>query len=159
MYHEGGAFGENCSPGRPVPLFNSHGEKDHITEYWGRNESRAGGLDETPSVPRWRREWAERNAKLCNETREDGYTLDSFDPETRKGANGTLLEVWETGCDSEVHALTDFALGHAWPTTEGLDRAGAPDNVAGCNLTEEYLLDFFTKHALPRAALNTTFWE
>lgn len=143
LYAEAGGFG-TCHPSRQIPLLAFHGELDRDTLYWGRNESIGRGMHELPVVPQWRREWAERNG--CDEAQVNS-------PLVKDGVAGTRIEEWPCG----ITALTDPSLGHAWPSTLGLDDAGRPDQYAGFNYTEEYLTSFFSKHVLDK--YDYSFWQ
>jgi poly(3-hydroxybutyrate) depolymerase len=129
-----------------VPLLSFHGELDTDTLFWGRNETIRPGLERLPVVPTWRREWAARNG--CNAT-------EVHEPVVEEGVNGTRVERWACG----VTAVTDPRLGHAWPSTNGWDHAGRPNEYAGYNYTEQYLTGFFGEHVLPRRFFNSSFWD
>lgn len=127
-------------PARPTPLLHVHGRKDAVTPFEGRPEGEEG-WGALPDVRVWRRRWAERN----------GAGRDAAPEEAREVHPGVWEEVWYCGRQDgalEVRALSVDGLGHAWPTTEGLDASGRPDNRAVFNFTEQHLVGFFSRHAL-----------
>lgn len=137
---------EECEPGRSVPIINSHGEQDQTIPYLGRNDTappRGSGLygegTSTVNVPQWRAEWALRNG--CASGQPD-VSVDYY--------NGTTVQKWTAaqGCNAELVAYTTSYLGHSWPTTQGLDSSGAPNNTARFNFTDPAMLGFFTENWL-----------
>lgn len=64
----------------------------------------------------------------------------------------TTEEVW--GCEAPVKALSMEKLGHAWPSTLGLDVVGFPNEVATFNFTTAHLLPFFEDNPLPEKYLD-----
>ena len=127
----------NCSPSRPIPLLHVHGLEDPITPFYGVEK---GWFGNEPDVRIWRAQWAERNG--CRSKL--GYTLPVPDDVQVKG-NATV-ERW--GCQEEVVAISVEGLGHSWPSREGRDTSGSPWHEADFDLTEDYLLDFFSSHRL-----------
>ncbi|KAL3426108.1 hypothetical protein PVAG01_02899 [Phlyctema vagabunda] len=131
----------NCSPSHPVPIFHIHGVEDTITPFYGRDPG-IGDFGPEPDVRLWRRAWAERNG--CK----GSYDGEFAKPAVREIHPGVWEEVWDcTG--AEVRALTVEGLGHAWPSTLGLDLAGSPNQTANFNLTNQHLVQFFSRHRLP----------
>ncbi|WVQ82457.1 hypothetical protein IAT38_004586 [Cryptococcus sp. DSM 104549] len=129
-----------CSPSRPVPIFHSHGVEDDDTHYHGRTPE-GGGFGPEPDVRQWRREWAERNG--CVGTYAGGWA----EPKVEEIYKGVWEEVWDCP-GTEVRALTVEGLGHAWPSTRGLDLAGFPNQTASFNFTSPHLVQFFSRHQL-----------
>ena len=108
-----------------------------ITPYHGRTPAQ-GGFGPEPDVDVWRRDWAERN----------GCAGPMPDPSWVSHPHVDVTEeVWECGA-AQVIALSVEGLGHAWPSTEGLDRAGRPNQTATFDFTREHLLDFFSANRL-----------
>ena len=126
-----------CNPSRPVPILHSHGIEDTITPFHGRGAMDVGFGPE-PDVRDWRADWAERNGCTKDQVSNSSVSYPH---------DNTTEEVWE--CLTPVRALTMEGLGHAWPTTEGLDRAGAPNETATFNFTSSHLVQFFTDNPLP----------
>lgn len=132
----------NCSPSRPAPLLHAHGLEDRITEFHGRTPL-GGSFGPEPDVRIWRREWAERNG--CLAAADPGaYPL----PDVSEVHPGTWQETWDCPANGEVQALTVVGLGHAWPSTLGLDLAGRPNQTASFNFTSQHLVQFFSRHQL-----------
>lgn len=68
-------------------------------------------------------------------------------PTVREVHEGTWEEVWE--CEgAEVRGLTVEGMGHAWPSTEGLDLSGSPNHTTNFNFTSQHLVQFFSRHKL-----------
>ncbi|EFX06432.1 ferulic acid esterase [Grosmannia clavigera kw1407] len=132
----------NCSPAGPAPILHAHGVEDRITEFHGRTPL-GGSFGPEPDVRIWRREWAERNG--CRAASYPGaYPL----PAVSEVHPGAWEEVWDCPASGEVRALTVEGLGHAWPSTLGLDRAGKPNQTANFNFTSQHLVQFFSRHRL-----------
>ncbi|ORY59685.1 uncharacterized protein BCR38DRAFT_412683 [Pseudomassariella vexata] len=131
----------NCTPSRPVPILHAHGVEDTITPFRGRSPEE-GSFGPEPDVRLWRRMWAERNG--CK-GRYDGEWAEPF---VRELYDGTWGEIWDCP-GAEVRGLTIEGLGHSWPTTSGLDLAGAPNQTANFNFTSPHLVQFFSSHQLP----------
>lgn len=140
--YEGTHAFHGCSPSRPAPLLHVHGVEDVITPFLGRTPE-GGSFGPEPDVRVWRRQWAERNGCARG-----GYPGELAQPgSVREVHPGAWEEVWD--CEgAEVRALSVAGLGHAWPSTLGLDRAGAPNHTANFNLTSQHLVQFFGRHAL-----------
>ncbi|CAK7222194.1 hypothetical protein SCUCBS95973_004758 [Sporothrix curviconia] len=131
----------NCTPSRPVPILHSHGVEDRDTEFLGRTPL-GGSFGPEPDVRLWRRQWAERNG--CRGPYAGSWPL----PSVREVHPGAWEEVWDCPEDAEVRALTIEGLGHAWPSTAGLDLAGSPNQTANFNFTSQHLVQFFSRHHL-----------
>ena len=130
----------NCSPSRPVPILHVHGVEDVVTPFFGRTPE-GGSFGPEPDVRLWRRQWAERNG--CR----GRYDGEWAQPVVEEVHNGTWEEVWD--CEgAEVRALTVEGLGHAWPSTIGLDLTGSPNHTANFNFTSQHLVQFFSRHYL-----------
>ena len=130
----------NCSPSHPVPILHAHGVEDVITPFFGRTPE-GGSFGPEPDVRLWRRQWAERNG--CK----GRYDGEWAQPSVEEVHNGTWEEVWD--CEgAEVRALTVEGLGHAWPSTIGLDLTGSPNHTANFNFTSQHLVQFFSRHHL-----------
>ncbi|TYJ56161.1 hypothetical protein B9479_003147 [Cryptococcus floricola] len=130
-----------CQQDRAVPILQVHGVEDVITPFHGRTPE-GGSFGPEPDIRLWRREWALRNG--CVGRWPGQYP----EPEVEEIYEGVWEEVWD--CEKgEVRALSVEGLGHAWPSTLGLDLAGRPNQTASFNLTSPYLVDFFSKHQLP----------
>ncbi|RDW73140.1 putative poly(3-hydroxybutyrate) depolymerase protein [Coleophoma cylindrospora] len=128
----------NCSPSHAVPILHSHGVEDTITPFYGRTPE-GGSFGPEPDVRLWRRMWAERNG--CRGEYDGGWPR----PIVKEVHPGTWLETWDCP-GAEVEALTVEGLGHAWPSTLGLDLAGSPNHTANFNFTSQYLIPFFSRH-------------
>ena len=130
----------NCSPSDPKPILHAHGVEDVITPFHG-------DLDPTfrfgpePDVRLWRRAWAERNG--CKGRYDGEWPV----PKVEEVHPGTWEEVWDCP-GAEVRALTVEGLGHAWPSTLGLDLSGSPNQTANFNFTSQHLVQFFSRHTL-----------
>ncbi|KAK9425705.1 putative Ferulic acid esterase [Seiridium unicorne] len=131
----------NCTPSRPTPIFHAHGVEDTITPFHGRTPEE-GSFGPEPDVRLWRRQWAERNG--CK----GKYDGEWPEPRVLEIYEGVWEEVWDCP-GAEVRALTVEGLGHAWPSTLGLDLSGSPNHTANFNFTSPHLLDFFSRHSLP----------
>ena len=130
----------NCSPSRPVPILHSHGVEDRITEFLGRTPL-GGSFGPEPDSRLWRRQWAERNG--CT----GKYPGEWPEPSVTEVHPGAWEEVWDCP-GAEVRGLTVEGLGHAWPSTLGLDLAGRPNQTANFNFTSQHLVQFFSRHRL-----------
>ncbi|KAH6657399.1 ferulic acid esterase [Truncatella angustata] len=131
----------NCTPSRPAPIFHAHGVEDTITPFHGRTPEE-GSFGPEPDVRLWRRQWAERNG--CK----GKYDGEWPEPQVKEIYEGVWEEVWDCP-GAEVRALTVEGLGHAWPSTLGLDLAGSPNQTANFNFTSPHLVNFFSRHSLP----------
>ncbi|KAK8866192.1 hypothetical protein IAR55_001343 [Kwoniella newhampshirensis] len=132
----------NCTPSRPVPIFHIHGIEDTITPFHGRTPEE-GSFGPEPDVRLWRRQWSERNG--CK----GRYEGEWAEPSVEEIHKGVWEEIWDCPGGAEVRAMSVEGLGHAWPSTLGLDLAGKPNQTANFNLTNPYLVDFFSRHSLP----------
>jgi len=130
----------NCSPNRPVPILHSHGVEDVITPFYGRTPE-GGSFGPEPDVRLWRRQWAERNG--CR----GSYVGEWPVPLIKEVHPGAWEEIWDCP-GAEVRALSVEGLGHAWPSTLGLDLAGRPNQTANFNFTIQHLIPFFSSHRL-----------
>ncbi|PVH72476.1 carbohydrate esterase family 1 protein [Cadophora sp. DSE1049] len=130
----------NCTPDRPVPILHSHGVEDVITPFYGRTPE-GGSFGPEPDVRLWRRQWAERNG--CRGSYNGEWPV----PEVEEVHPGTWEEIWDCP-GAEVRALSVEGLGHAWPSTLGLDLAGSPNQTANFNFTGQHLIPFFSSHKL-----------
>ena len=147
LYPQSLAF-EGCDPARPVPIINSHGVVDQTIPYLGRNDSATGQYgvgSATINVPLWRQQWAVRNGCYYN-----GSAYPS--PSVSMPYVNTTEYVWE--CEAEFEAFTVSNLGHSWPTTQGLDASGAPNNTASFNITSPDMVAFFSRNTLPLWCLD-----
>lgn len=131
--------------GGGIPILHVHGVVDTITPFLGRTPEE-GSFGPEPDVRVWRRQWAERNG--CARGRYPGALAEPG--RVREVHPGVWEEVWDCGAGGagEVRALTVEGLGHAWPTTLGLDLAGKPNHTANFNLTSQHLVQFFSRHSL-----------
>ncbi|EOO03297.1 putative poly(3-hydroxybutyrate) depolymerase protein [Phaeoacremonium minimum UCRPA7] len=132
----------NCTPSRPVPILHSHGVEDRITEFLGRDPL-GGSFGPEPDARLWRRQWAERNG--CAGRYAGAWPEPDSVAEVHPGA---WEEVWDCPGGAEVRGLTVEGLGHAWPSTLGLDLAGRPNQTANFNFTSQHLVQFFSRHKL-----------
>lgn len=130
----------NCTPSRPVPILHSHGVEDRITEFLGRTPL-GGSFGPEPDSRLWRRQWAERNG--CK----GRYPGEWAEPNVTEAHPGVWEEVWDCP-GGEVRGLTVEGLGHAWPSTQGLDLTGSPNHTANFNFTHQHLVGFFSRHSL-----------
>lgn len=130
----------NCSPAHPVPILHSHGVEDVITPFHGRHPG-VGKFGPEPDVRLWRRMWAERNG--CK----GRYDGEWPQPRVEEVHPGAWEEVWDCP-GAEVRALTVEGLGHAWPSTIGLDLTGSPNHTTNFNFTSQHLVQFFSRHQL-----------
>ncbi|KAL1864919.1 hypothetical protein VTK73DRAFT_5605 [Phialemonium thermophilum] len=69
-------------------------------------------------------------------------------PEVTEVHPGVWEEVWDCPGGAEVRGLTVEGLGHAWPSTLGLDLTGSPNQTANFNFTSQHLVQFFSRHQL-----------
>lgn len=143
--YEGTHAFHGCAPSRrAVPIFHVHGVEDTITPFFGRTPEE-GSFGPEPDVRVWRRQWAERNG--C--ARGESYPGEMARPASVEEVHpGAWEEVWDCPGGGEVRALSVLGLGHAWPSTLGLDLAGRPNHTANFNLTSEHLVQFFGRHSL-----------
>ena len=132
--YEGTRAFSGCSPSDPVPILHSHGLEDTVAPFHGRT---SGGSGPERDVESWRRMWADING------------CDGEPPMVEEVHPGTKEEIWDCP-GAEVRALSVDGLGHAWPTTEGLDSSGKPNNTANFNFTSQHLVEFFSSHYLRR---------
>ncbi|EJD43594.1 alpha/beta-hydrolase [Auricularia subglabra TFB-10046 SS5] len=131
--------GDTCSPGKPLPVFISHGVVDQTIPYVGRPFDNTNDTAyATPDIDAFAAAWAARN----------GLGAGDY---CQKRVHGSALErTWGSGgAKGEVKRLRVEGLGHSWPTTLGLDSSGAPNNTASFNLTTAHLVPFFNAHVLP----------
>ncbi|OCF43219.1 poly(3-hydroxybutyrate) depolymerase [Kwoniella heveanensis CBS 569] len=148
LYQEAKAF-HDCHParGRAVPIFHSHGIEDDDTPFHGRTKESNWIYGPEPDVRDWRARWALRNGHPAPP--EGG--LPKPNKVYHPHINATE-EVWDLG-KAEIRALSVRGLGHSWPTTEGLDLAGRPNQTATFNFTGQHLVQFFSRHQLPEEFL------
>ncbi|KZV91833.1 alpha/beta-hydrolase [Exidia glandulosa HHB12029] len=128
-----------CSPGRPLPVYISHGVVDQTIPYLGRPYDSSGDtIYRTPNIDDFAAAWADRNGLAGTDY-------------CQKAVHGTAQErVWgSSGAKGQVRRIRVDGLGHSWPTTLGLDSSGAPNNTANFNLTTAHLVSFFNAHVLP----------
>lgn len=144
--YEGTHAFHGCAPSRAaVPVFHVHGVEDVITPFLGRTPEE-GSFGPEPDVRVWRRQWAERNGCARG-----GYPGELARPASVAEVHpGAWEEVWDCGPGGagEVRALSVQGLGHAWPSTLGLDLAGRPNHTANFNFTSQHLVQFFGRHSL-----------
>ncbi|KAG9229532.1 Alpha/Beta hydrolase protein [Amylocarpus encephaloides] len=128
----------------PVPILHTHGIEDIITPFYGRPDPKASpfGFGTEPDVRVWRREWTERNG--CR----GGFGGAWPEPSIEEVHPGTWEEVWDCP-GAEVRSLTVEGMGHAWPSTLGLDLAGRSNQTTNFNFTNQHLVQFFSRHKLP----------
>ncbi|KAK1765151.1 putative poly depolymerase protein [Phialemonium atrogriseum] len=131
----------NCTPSRPAPILHAHGVEDRITEFLGRSPL-DGSFGPEPDVRLWRRQWAERNG--CK----GRFAGEWPQPSVTEVHPGAWQESWDCP-GAEVRGLTVEGLGHAWPSTLGLDLTGSPNQTANFNFTSQHLVHFFSRHKLP----------
>ncbi|KAG8862633.1 hypothetical protein FRB96_001192 [Tulasnella sp. 330] len=131
----------NCTPGRPVPIINFHGLNDTTIPFAGKS-SNCGGNSTTPDIPTWRAQWAQRNGCVSV----GGQLLPNATSVINPFPN-TAESIWN--CSAPVEGFTVNGLAHSWPTTQGLDKSGAPLNVAQFNATVPPIINFFNQFALP----------
>lgn len=118
-----------CNPGRSkIPIIEFHGSEDSTIPYGGG--ARNGAC--LPSIPHWAQEWALR----------DG--LDATNVTTNLTSD-TLVYTFGGGSESGLVTLvTDFSLGHDWPSSV---QVGNPD-LASFNATP-VIIEFFVRNPLP----------
>jgi poly(3-hydroxybutyrate) depolymerase len=123
-----------CSPGRPkIPIIEFHGYLDTTIPYGGG--ARNGAC--LPSIPYWAQEWALRNGLAAANV-------------TTNSTSDTLVYTFGEGSENGlVIQVTDFKLGHDWPSNV---QVGNPE-LASFNATP-IIIDFFMRNPLP--AQNTT---
>ncbi|WVF70947.1 hypothetical protein IAT40_005742 [Kwoniella sp. CBS 6097] len=150
LYQEAKSF-HDChpAPGRAVPIFHSHGIEDDDTPFHGRSEESNWIYGPEPDVRVWRARWALRNGHPAPAGPQGG--LPKPNKVYHPHVNATE-EVWDLG-KAEFRALSVKGLGHSWPTTEGLDLAGRPNQTATFNFTGQHLVQFFSRHQLPEEFL------
>lgn len=85
----------------------------------------------------WRQGWVVRN----------NCTGSSLTPKTSTPFKNTTEYAWDC-LKVDVNGITGAGLGHSWPTTLGLDPAGAPENVAKFNMTAAFIIPFFNDNPL-----------
>ncbi|ODN81114.1 hypothetical protein L202_03208 [Cryptococcus amylolentus CBS 6039] len=139
--YEGTMSFHGCQTDRGVPILHSHGVEDQTCPFTGKTPE-DGGSGPEEDVRIWRRQWALRNGCVGN------YPGQYPVPKVKQVYDGVWEEVWDCP-KGEVRALSVEGLGHSWPTTEGLDLSGAPNQTANFNLTSPILVNFFSKHRLP----------
>ncbi|WRT63494.1 uncharacterized protein IL334_000399 [Kwoniella shivajii] len=149
LYQEAYSF-HGCKPSRPVPIFHAHGIEDTITPFYGRTPEE-GSFGPEPDVRIWRARWAQRNLKLASKVDQLNIKTKLPDADTISYPHvNATEEIWNKGKGQlEIRALSIEGLGHAWPSTEGLDLAGSPNETATFNFTSPHLIDFFSTHELP----------
>ncbi|KAH8893470.1 alpha/beta-hydrolase, partial [Thozetella sp. PMI_491] len=130
----------NCTPARPAPIFHIHGVVDTVTPFYGRTP-KEGSFGPEPDVRLWRRQWADRNG--CKGPYPGAWP----EPTVTEAHPGAWDETWDCP-GAEVKALSVEGLGHAWPSTLGLDLAGRPNQTSNFNLTNQHLVQFFSRHRL-----------
>lgn len=64
---------------------------------------------------------------------------------------------WTLG-GAPVVGLTIEGLGHAWPSTLGLDLSGSPNQTATFNFTSSHLIKFFEENPLPEKYVAKVHW-
>jgi polyhydroxybutyrate depolymerase len=96
-----GATEASCSPGRPIPILDFHGDADEVVPCQG------GGGEGFLAVPTWLAGWAARDGCAAG-------------PQPLSRGQGLAAERW-TGCAGAatvVHCRIEGA-GHAWPGAAG----------------------------------------
>ncbi|WWC60569.1 uncharacterized protein I303_103143 [Kwoniella dejecticola CBS 10117] len=162
LYQEALSFA-GCFPSRAVPILHSHGVEDDDTPFEGRSRHENWPFGPEPHVRNYRQRWALRNGHPNHNPSESSNSVSSSDLKSTTGElpepnevyhphPNTTEERWTLG-KAEVIALSVGGLGHSWPSTEGLDLAGRPNNVANFNFTGQHLLPFFSRHTLPKEFL------
>ena len=99
----------------------------------------------TINVPLWREQWAIRNGCYSQDGSVNATVVSEPYDDTTK-------YVWD--CNAKFIGYTVSTLGHSWPTTQGLDGSGAPNNTASFNITSPDILQFFTDNILPLCYLG-----
>ncbi|KAL8287018.1 hypothetical protein RQP46_004024 [Phenoliferia psychrophenolica] len=135
LYPDSLAF-SGCAPGRFVPILNSHGTADTTVPYIGKNET--DGTQEEPDIMTWRRSWATRNGCIA--------PVVSHPITTHPFVNATRYDWVCSG--APVIGVTTTGLGHSWPTRDGLDPSGSPNNTASYDLTPTTIIPFFEENPL-----------
>ncbi|WWD05455.1 hypothetical protein V865_003532 [Kwoniella europaea PYCC6329] len=151
LYQEALSFA-GCFPSRAVPIIHSHGIEDDDTLFKGRSRSENWRFGPEPHVDNWRKRWAIRNGHPSESSGEGKGGLPEPN-EVYHPHHNTTEERWTLG-KAEVIAISVGGLGHSWPSTEGLDRAGSPNQYANFNFTESHLLPFFSRQQLPEEFLG-----
>ncbi|KAH8744633.1 hypothetical protein F5883DRAFT_620706 [Diaporthe sp. PMI_573] len=90
-----------------------------------------GSFGPEPDVRLWRRQWASRNG--CDR---GAYPGQLPQPDSVKEVHpGAWEEVWDCP-GAEVRSLSVEGLGHAWPSTIGLDLAGPAESYCELQFDE-----------------------
>jgi poly(3-hydroxybutyrate) depolymerase len=123
-----------CNPGRPkIPIIEFHGYLDTTIPYEGG--ARNGAC--LPSIPYWAQEWALRDGLAATNVATN-LTSDTLVYTFGEGSeNGLVIQV------------TDFNLGHDWPSNVQVGNS----ELASFNATP-IIIDFFMRN--PLAAQTTT---
>jgi len=129
----------NCTPANPVPIFHAHGVEDTVAPLYGRTPL-GGSFGPEADSRLWRRQWVERNG--CKSK----YPGEWAQPTVNEVHPGAWEEVWDCAEGAEVRALTIEGLGHAWPSTLGLNLTGSPNETTNFNFTSQHLVQFFSRH-------------
>ncbi|TRM58706.1 Alpha/Beta hydrolase protein [Schizophyllum amplum] len=132
-YYPDSLSGDDCKPGRKVPVLISHGDADETIKFDG--ETSDDDEEELPSINDFAENWAYRN----------GYEKDDY--EMSQPHNDTNLWTWgDDGDEGQVRRYRIKGMDHIWPSTiEGLDADG---KSAPFNITESDLLPFFDQYTL-----------
>ncbi|MFN3199472.1 MAG: alpha/beta hydrolase family esterase [Bradymonadia bacterium] len=116
----------SCNPGRPVPVFQFHGDDDRIVPY--------DGFVGVASVESTTDGWLDRNGCM-------GGSEIFFE------ADDVRCEAWSQCRDgAEVRLCTILGGGHTWPGGERLGIFGYTTQTISAS---QMMWDFFTEHALP----------
>ena len=107
------------------------GVEDRITEFLSRSPV-DGSFGPEPDVRLWRRQWAGCKGRFPGEWTQ---------PSVTEVHPGTWQESWDCP-GAEVRGLTVEGLGHAWPSTLGLDLTRSPNQTADFNFHEPVLGPF-----------------
>ncbi|WWC68383.1 uncharacterized protein I206_102308 [Kwoniella pini CBS 10737] len=151
LYQEALSF-SGCLPSRPIPILHSHGIEDDDTPFKGRSRSENWLFGPEPNVNNFRKRWALRNGHPPSTLTSKKNKLPKPN-EINFPYKNVTEEKWTLG-KAEIIGLSIGGLGHSWPSTEGLDLAGRPNNFANFNFTSQHLVQFFSRHTLPEEFLE-----
>ncbi|KAL1737849.1 Alpha/Beta hydrolase protein, partial [Schizophyllum fasciatum] len=131
-YYPEALLGNDCQPGRRVPILLTHGDADTTVPYHGKPNN---GANTEPDIDDFSEAWAARN----------GYNPSSFARSTPHV--DTNLWTWGfPGAPGQVKRYRVKGMEHIWPTTVvGSDKPGLS---APFNLTQADLLPFFEQYTL-----------
>ena len=126
----GPAWGDPCTPSRPVPVIAFHGQADNFVPYAG------GQAMDQPviGVEEWAAAWAERDR--C-----------SSGP-VQQASIGDVEPLFWVGCAAPVELYRITHGGHTWP---GQGEDGAFGHVTKDISANDLMWDFFVANPLPAA--------